>query len=320
MLRHSAHGFVFILILLFGRVWADVQAQASAAPTCAAPRPADPGEIVESLESGGRSRVFITFIPVGYDGVTPMPVVLSMHGFASNPRQQMGFARWQVLGDQAGFISVYPQGTGLPLRWNGGSVGGDDRFFTVDDVQFFRDLLDYLERTYCIDPTRVYATGLSNGGGMSHRLACELADRIAAIGTVVGAYNPLLECTPSRPVPVISMHGMQDPIVPYQGGQTTPSFLPPIEEWAAEWGARNGCRETSVMPDPSIPRVVVHRWTACDDDASVILYAIEDGGHTWSGGAVLPEFIAGLTRLDFDATPIIWDFLSMHALSMTPDA
>jgi polyhydroxybutyrate depolymerase len=321
MLRQTARWFSFLLLIAFTGVWATTHAQDTASPACTPAKPARAGEIVSSLPSGELNRPFIVFIPSGYDGTTPLPLVFSMHGFASNPRQHMGFARWEVLGEQENFISVYPQGTGVPLRWNGGGMQqNNNAFFSADDVQFFSDLLDNLLATYCIDPARVYATGFSNGGGMSNRLACELSDRIAAIGTMGGAYSPLLACQPTRPVPVISMHGMEDPIVPYEGGQTTPVALPPIEEWAAEWAARNGCRTNSVMPDPTIPRVVVHQWTDCEEDASVILYAVEDGGHTWSGGLVLPEFIVGLTRIDFDATPILWDFLRQHHLSSVGDA
>ncbi|PJF24359.1 MAG: hypothetical protein CUN53_18230, partial [Phototrophicales bacterium] len=148
-------------------------------------------------------RTYRVYVPESYDPTQPTPLVLSLHGFASNARQQMEFSQWNRVADEHGFLVVYPQGSGTPLRWNSGRIGGRlaELFPQTDDVAFIRALLDHLSQTLCIDPARVYATGLSNGAGMSSRLGCELADRIAAIGGVAGAYTPT-ECDPGRAVPV----------------------------------------------------------------------------------------------------------------------
>jgi polyhydroxybutyrate depolymerase len=195
----------------------------------------------------------------------------------------------------------------------------------VDDVQFIRDLLDQLPGMAAVDPERVYATGMSAGGAMSHRLACELADRIAAAGVVAG---PMVDapCAPSRPVPMIAFYGTADPLVNYEGGRvvhgpeseplrslmgdSTPNaVLMPAETWAAGWVGRNGC---SPVPEP-IPAqgdVSGQRYTGCEDGADVVFYRIEGGGHTWPGGT--PLSIVGKTSKDIDASETMWEFFKEH--------
>jgi polyhydroxybutyrate depolymerase len=221
--------------------------------------------------------------------------------------------RWHILAETANFVVVYPQGTSFPTRWNAGRFGiaGDD---SADDVQFFRDLITDLSRTLCIDPERIFVNGLSNGGGMANRLGCELADRIAAIGGVSGAYSDIPGgCKPSRPVPVIAFHGTADRIVPIDG---SPGIgLPPIKDWAAGWAARNGCN----APPATIPakgEVGGLRYTGCKDSAEVIYYIIETGGHTWPGGPPFPFGIGGKVTKDIDATTTMWEFFKAHPLTL----
>ncbi len=171
-----------------------------------------------TIQSSGIARKYLLYVPKSYDKTKPTPLVISIHGFIEWPAHQMQISHWNKLADEHGFIVVYPSGTGIPLRWDAfpRAGGGNDG---LRDVTFISDLIDKLEGDYNIDPTRIYANGLSNGGGMSFLLACKLADRIAAIGGVAGAYStPWSECSPSRPVPVIAFHGDADPIVPYEGG------------------------------------------------------------------------------------------------------
>lgn len=272
--------------------------------------PAETGVTSGQIESGGLTRSYRLYIPSGYDPARPTPLVFSLHGFSSNPGQQARFSEFDDVAEDETFIAVYPQGTGVPLRWNAG-IRGLNTSDTVDDVAFISDLIDHLEQTLCIDAARIYMTGLSNGGGMSHRLACEMADRVAAVGTVAGAYpDPEANtCEPARPVPVIAFHGTADPIVPYEGS----GGLPPVLSWAAAWAERNGC---DLPPErlPASGAVTGARYSGCDGDAEVVVYTIDGGGHTWPGGPALPVFIVGSTSDDIDASRVIWDFFQAHPL------
>lgn len=267
------------------------------------------------IEFDGRRRTYRVYVPESYDPTQPTPLVLSLHGFASNAGQQMEFSQWNRVADEHGFLVVYPQGSGTPPGWNSGRIGGRlaELFPRPDDVAFIRALLDQLGETLCIDPARVYATGLSNGAGMSSRLACELADRIAAIGGVAGAYISL-DCEPGRAVPVIAFHGLDDPISPYEGGEAGPEMaLTPIETWAGEWAARNGCSAEPLI-ETLTENITRRTFGGCESGAEVILYSIAGGGHTWPGGGRQPIFITGPVNREIDASAIMWDFFAAHPL------
>ena len=267
------------------------------------------------IVSGNEKRSYLLHVPASYDPATPAPLVITIHGFASWPAQQMEMSGWNDLADEKGFIVVYPSGTGLPKRWRaGGPTQAADE--TSVDVTFIADLIDMLSASYNIDQTRIYANGLSNGGGMSYVLACQLADRIAAAGSVSGAYLlPLSACRPTRPVPLMVFHGTADTIVPYDGGPSGMFDLPfpDIPEWVAERAALSGCAAT---PQPVAAQGAVRgiRYTGCTGEADVVFYTIEGGGHTWPGGEPLPRSIAGETTQDIDATAVMWEFFSQHAL------
>jgi polyhydroxybutyrate depolymerase len=239
-----------------------------------------------------------------------------MHGYVEWPAHQMQISGWNKLADEYGLIVVYPSGTGFPRRWNstGLSKTGED---PMVDVKFISDLIDRLEQEYTIDKTRIYANGLSNGGGMSVFLACTLSDRIAAVGSVSGAYLvPEGECLPSRPVPLIALHGTADPIVPYHGGPSE-SFdipFPDVPAWVANWAAGNGC-DSLPQPIPASGSVSGKLYVNCKQNAGVVLYSINDGGHSWPGGQPLPEWLVGVTTQDMDATWVMWEFFQQHPLA-----
>jgi polyhydroxybutyrate depolymerase len=266
-----------------------------------------------ALVSSGERRTYLLYVPESYDPSVPTPLVITFHGFAQWPAHQMQLSHWNDLADEAGFIVVYPSGTRFPLRWGtGGSYrnGVNPR----SDVTFISDLIDKLEREYNLDPTRIYANGMSNGGGMTFVLTCELSERIAAAGMVAGTYlYPWDECTPARQVPAIVFHGTEDPIVPFQGGNIQPFEVPfpAIPEWIDALAHRNGCagnpRELSSTGDVS-----GIQYTNCTAD--VIFYTVAGGGHTWPGGEALPEMLTGPTTRGIDATQAMWDFFLQHPL------
>ena len=171
-----------------------------------------------SIVSSGQKREYLLYVPDNYDRTRPTPLVISMHGAGGWPAQQMALSGWNRLADEHGFIVVYPSGRGVPRVWHLG---------LMQDVRFISELIDSLEAAYNIDSTRIYADGLSNGGGMAFVLSCTLSDRIAAVGMVAAAQSlPWSWCTDRRPVPMIAFHGTADPIAPYSGGR---SPVPPGE-------------------------------------------------------------------------------------------
>jgi polyhydroxybutyrate depolymerase len=268
------------------------------------------------IDSAGEKRKYLLYVPASYNPATPTPLVISIHGFAEWPAHQMTTSHWNQLADEFGFIVVYPSGTGFPLHWRTNEQPGIKND-PQRDVTFISDLIDQLESKYNIDSNRIYANGLSNGGGMTFMLACKLSDRIAAIGTVSGLYLlPWSECNPSRPVPVIAFHGTADPIVPYQGGPSQ-SFnmpFPNIPDWINEYAHRNQCTDAPIELTIT-SEVNVVQYTSCAQNADVIFYTIQGGGHSWPGGKPLPKIIVGTTTQDIDATRLMWAFFVQHPLN-----
>jgi len=188
------------------------------------------------------------------------------------------------------------------------------------DVRFISDLIDSLEAAYNIDPARVYADGLSNGGGMAFVLSCALSDRVAAVGMVASAQLlPFDWCTDQRAVPMIAFHGTADRTVPYHGGTSwvaPRSPFPDIPTWAGDWARRNRCGSNPVE-SAAAGGVTRLEYTNCADDAAVVLYTVEGGGHSWPGGGPLPEWLVGPTSHSVDATSLMWDFFRQHRLPPT---
>ncbi len=260
----------------------------------------------QRLVSGGERRSFLLYVPPAYDPARPTALVISIHGYAEWPAHQMHISRWNELAAQQGFLVAYPAGRRIPRRWR---TQGD----LPQDVDFISGMIDALAGRYNLDPARVYANGLSNGGGMSFLLACRLSNRIAAIGGVSGAYlTPWEACRPARAVPAILFHGTADPIVPYHGGPSRSFNLPfpDVPGWVQTLARRNGCSEPPVSL-PAQGQVSGLRYAGA---AEVVFYTIAGGGHTWPGGEPLPRWIAGSTSQDIDATRAMWQFFEQHPL------
>jgi polyhydroxybutyrate depolymerase len=268
-----------------------------------------------SLQSGGETRRYLLYVPRSLDQSRPIPLVITIHGFAEWPAHVRDVTRWNKLADREGFVVVYPSGTKFPKRWaafNENNSGSGE----TKDVQFLADLIAKLGSEYNIDPERIFVNGFSNGGGMSYLAGCQLADRVAAIGGVSGAYLfPLEDCRPSRPIPMIAFHGTADPIVPFNGGPS-PSFDIPfaaIPQWTAGRAAVNGC---STTPEISQLASGVSRfqYTGCSQGADVLLYTLEGQGHDWAGGKSLPKWLVGEHSDALNTTELIWQFFKEHPL------
>lgn len=269
-----------------------------------------------TIVSSGERRAYLLHVPEKYDGASPVPLVIAIHGFAEWPAHEALISHWNEVADEEGFIAVYPSGTRFPRRWraSGTTATGDDALI---DVRFISELIDHLDAQYNIDPARIYANGLSNGGGMSYLLACTLSGRLAAVGSVAGAYlYPLEDCAPTRPMPLILFHGTADPVVPYSGGPSH-SFdvpFPFIPTWVKGYAAVNQCDPVPELFPSSGNDISGMRYTGCDEDAEVVFYSIAGGGHSWPGGEPIPAWIVGKTSQSIDATRMMWEFFEAHPL------
>jgi polyhydroxybutyrate depolymerase len=266
------------------------------------------------IMSSGLKREYLVYVPASYDGARPVPLVISMHPAMSWPSSQMNITHWNDLADQNGFIVVYPAGTGFsPKTW---FMRGKETPGRMPDVIFISNLIDTLTRKYRIDTTRIFADGMSNGGGMAFVLSCTLADRIAAVGMVSAARSlDWSWCTDNRPVPVIAFHGTADPVVPYEGGRTPvgPDIFPSVLTFTANWARRNRCGANPI--ESRLAEDVTRlEYTRCADSASVVLYTIVGGGHQWPGGRPLPAFLVGPYSRSIDATSIMWAFFAEYPL------
>jgi polyhydroxybutyrate depolymerase len=265
--------------------------------------------------TGGQKRAYLLHVPRTIPSDRPMPLVICLHGFAEWPAHVMRLSHWNQLADEFGFLVVYPRGSGFPFRWRcGGRFGKQED--QPQDVKFISDLIDELKKEYKIDEARIYANGLSNGGGMTFLLAGRLSERIAAFGGVAGAYVlPWTEYKPKRPVPAIIFHGTDDPIVPFHAKSSGRfSILPDIPQWVQSLAEHNGC-QTNPVPLPRSGTVSGVRYPGTTNNAEVVFYSVTGGGHTWPGGKPMAEFIVGKTTLDIDATRLMWSFFEEHPLA-----
>ncbi len=261
------------------------------------------------LISSGEQREYLLYVPESYDpaSASNVPLVINIHGFGQWAANQAEVSQWNQIADEEGFIVVYPSGLGVPKRWRVTRMPEDPGAVDIE-LQYFSDLIDKLSTEYAIDPERIYVSGLSNGGGMSLRLACSLSERVAAIGGVAGAYLvDLSECAGG--VPGIFFHGQADKIVPYEGGPSDrfPIDFPNIPTFVEDYAQLNSCdlNETVFLEKDHVRGV---RYEGCEAGTEVVFYTISDGGHTWPGGSDLPEGITGKTTHEINATRLMWEF------------
>ena len=262
--------------------------------------------IEDSLLIDGSYRTFRVHTPPGFSVAEHLPLVFNLHGLTSNGEQQEAYSEMNGVADVERFVVVYPDG--VNNSWNLG-LG------TVDEYSFFTGMTDLLEATHNINTDRVYSCGMSQGGYMSFVLACSMYDRIAAIASVAGSMAPGLSvvCAPTRPVPVMMIHGTADGIVPYTGGLQNDAIPDVIDFWLQY----DNCDVTPVITP--IPDIVLVDFCTADrqdhnnGDASsqVSLITINDGGHTWPGASIP----IGVTNQDFEASQVIWDFFDQYDIN-----
>jgi polyhydroxybutyrate depolymerase len=286
-----------------------------------------PGKHRVSIRIDDRDRRFVFYTPKGFKPGAPVPIVFFFHGMGGTAEQAFRTYGWAQKADAENFFVAYPDG--LPVRPDGVSsfvlnphIWRDERAelaaSRVNDVNFFKELLDRLEATLPIDPKRIYVTGFSNGAGMTFTLGSHFSDRIAAIAPVSSqSVAPVTEL--KRPLPVYYLCGTADPLVPYHGGSSKLPWAksrtqPPVQNSAETWAKLDGCPpEAQTLSDENGVHVV--RYGPGTDGAEVLFTTVDGNGHHWPGTIEpLPHAICGPTLDPFHATDRIWDFFAKHPL------
>ncbi len=286
-------------------------------------QPSAPGDSQGELSFEGRTRTYILHVPPSYTGQEPLPLVIFLHGGGGNAQGAARTYGVSTEADQEGFIVVYPNGTGVlrdrVLTWNAGHCCGYALENRVNDVGFIRALIDKLQSQLNIDPTRIYATGHSNGAMMAYRLGAELSDVLAAIapvaGTIGGRVSPasplVIIPEPSEPVAVAAFHGKLDSHVLYDGGHGLSTSGERIDlsvnQSISFWVAANRC---SLIPEREVSRsgnIIKETYSHCANNADVVLYTVVNGGHAWPG-ATRGEH----PTQEISATELLWEFFEQH--------
>lgn len=272
----------------------------------------------------GNPRSFLLYLPMGYNKAGKMPLIFALHGGSGTPEGMIKLVDFKSIADRDKVVLVYP--AGIQKNWNDGRPTTPNQL-GIDDVSFFNQMCDYMIANYSIDGTKIYATGISNGGFMTSRLGCELSNRIAAIAVnaaTIEAATIAPNCNPGRPVPAIYIHGTADPLVPFTGGQMTAagtaggSILSHFQA-VDKWVNINGCNVIPIITDlPDIANdgttIKQRIFTGGINGSEVVSYVVLNGGHTWPQGLqYLNEAIIGKTSQDMNACEVIWTFFKRYS-------
>ena len=265
-----------------------------------------PGDYAETVQVGSDARAYRVHVPTSYTPATATSVVLVFHGFTQDDAGIEQQTEMDPVSEGHGFIAVYPQG--LSNSWNAGTCCGTSSSNGVDDVTFVGAMLDKLESEYCVDRKRVFASGFSNGGMLSHRLGCEMSDRIAAVGAVSGTLA-IDVCTPPRPVAVMHVHGTADFVVAYTDGGF--SGAKGVPSTIAKWVNVDACTDATPTNVFTQGDASCDEYQACSAGVRVRLCTIDQGGHQWPGGQ--NDFLGNLST-DLDASEEIAKFFEAHPM------
>ncbi len=275
---------------------------------CAPARALPTGSTQRTIESGGQQRRYLLHVPPGYDGSAKTPLVLLFHGVGGSPQAVVDTTSMGAIADKHNAILVAPLARGRVSRWDFRAPIGDP----TSDLAFVRDLVKSLKADACVDASRTFAAGFSNGSMLTLALACDGTTKFAAYGGVSGPYWDD-SCRSSDPASIIYFHGLRDTVVPYAGEDTVIGPLPPADEALASWAAHDRCPAASV-PTTVAEHVRKFVWKKCQDGSGVSMYVIDNGGHRWPGGvAVSSGRDSGAMTQEIDASTLIWRFFEQHA-------
>lgn len=282
---------------------------------------AEPHKYLYSIEAQGYQWDYSTIVPSSYSNSKKFPLVILLHGAGGNGEVYLNKTAWAEKAEREGFIAVAPNGlpakmdrkarfTFNPRLWNSGVLSPDSPRSKIDDVVFFKKLLEKLYSQYQIDRSKVFLTGHSNGGGMVFYLATKLSKEIKAIAPVASALW-IKEAETEINVPTLYILGEADPALPLQGGERkTPwgkSLVPSHQESIDTWAKILGCsKENKLIRNSSAVKIYQY---CISNKKKFFVYSLEGHGHEWPGGErMLPAFKTGEMIKGFKATEVIWDF------------
>lgn len=296
------NGFVASILLLVAGVILSTMSRAQS-QQAAHVIPVRIGDVYRSIQ---------LHIPAGHDGETPLPLVFNLHGTGRSAEHQELLSGMSVVADEehflvAGGTAVFkPHG---PVTWN--AVLDPDG---VSDIDYIVAAIDVIDRKVPVDRRRVFATGMSGGGRMSSRIACELSTSIAAVAPVAGIQFGA-NCNPVRPIPLITFHGLNDEVNTYSGkdAERNPFWVAGVEEAIASWVDSNECGDEPVVKELT-EDVTRLSYPECAEGADVVFYRIRNAGHTWPGSAEYAKRTDRVTNMEIDASRLIWEFFEAHPL------
>ena len=261
------------------------------------------GDFNETIESGGITRTYILHLPASYSVSSPSPILIAFHGFAMPAQLFATYHRFGELGEARGLIAVTPSGAGDPVYWN----AHVDAATTPDDVAFVKELIVKLDASLCVDASRTYVAGYSLGGAMAELVACEMPDRIAAVGLVAAVS---VGC--GAKAPMIDFHGTDDVFVPFEGAPAGDArgASPPVRRVASEWARGLGCDGLPTIARPFADVELSTFRNCASGDGEVELYSVINGGHTWPGAKL--DLPVGHTTQSIDASSLMLDFFRAH--------
>jgi polyhydroxybutyrate depolymerase len=280
---------------------------------------AQPQQKTEQIIVDGLQREFVTYIPAITNTADKLPVIISLHGRLGTGRGMMGFANFRPIANREKFIVVCPDG--IDKSWNDGRPTPALKK-GINDVKFIDQLITYIINTYHGDPKRVYVTGMSNGGFMSSRLACELNKRIAAVAVVAASMDENMTYHPNKPIPIMYIQGTNDPLVPYAGGtmKGAGGEIYGHQDVLKAWADADHCNNKPVITNlrdnaNDGTSIIKEEYIDSRTGIKVIGYTVTNGGHTWPGGTqYLPKFMIGTVSHNLNACEVIWDFFKGYRL------
>lgn len=290
------------------------------APTDSGPKIDQPGDYTFTLEHGGMTRKYRVHVPRSYQAGKPVPLLMAFHGGGGNMDYQASDENYGLISksESAGFVAVFPNGysklpSGKFATWNAGNCCADARDRNVDDMGFVRKVIQDVSTQLSIDRKRIYATGMSNGGMMAYRLACEMPDTFAAIAAVAGTDNTT-QCTPKSPISILHIHAQNDDRVLYNGGAgrkfgdvSKVTDFTSVPATVSRWVARNSCGPTP-QRTLSTPGAYCERYTGCQGNTAVQLCVTDSGGHSWPGGH--KALASEPPSQALSANDAMWDFFT----------
>lgn len=271
------------------------------------------GESQNIVEVNKMKREYKLYVSESIDVGRKSPLVINLHGKNSTHEYQMKYSNMIALAEQHGFIVAFPQGLRIQTTEGDATTWDIHNDRGLKDVEYIKAIIDQVSNIYYVDSSRVYVTGFSSGGSFAYRVACELSDQIAGIASVAGAMSTSVAaaCEPVKTVSVMEIHGTADMVAPVNGIE---GISYSAKDAMAFWADKNGCQsepKTTSVGEGDENSVTKTEYPGCKDNAAVVYYQLDGGGHNWPGTKFkVKDFRMGQ---GINADQVIWDFFSQSS-------